>query len=65
MIMFVAGNVTGALMTGMSALWGLFSVGLGLFIPGVSLMVFSMVHWLVNAFRNDHVDMTAEPLVRF
>lgn len=23
------------------------------------------IHWLVSAFRNDHIDMIAEPLVRF
>jgi hypothetical protein len=65
-IMLAAGLPTGALMVA----WGVFDlidlIGLGLFIPGVGLALFSIIHFFVTAFRNDHLDITAEPLtVRF
>lgn len=66
-IMLAAGSASGSAMIAAGMLFGWFFgwANLAILVPGAGLILFSLVHWLANAFRNDHVDITEEPLVRF
>lgn len=61
--MFFGGFFTGG---GMVAAGILLIGGLGLVVPGAILAAFSLVFWLVAAFKSDDIDMRSDPLtVRF